>query len=81
MSVRGKTQRIDVVFGPNWRAAVVWAPKPTSPGQDRNFICFEPMAGITNAMNLAQRGAYAELQRIASDGIWEERFWIQPSGF
>jgi hypothetical protein len=39
------------------------------------------MAGITNAMNLAQRGAYAELQRIASDGIWEERFWIQPSGF
>jgi aldose 1-epimerase len=81
MSVRGRTQRIDVVFGPNWRAAVVWAPKPTSPAQDRNFICFEPMAGITNALNLAHRRAYAGLQSIAPDGTWEERFWIQPSGF
>ncbi len=81
MSVRGRTQRIDVVFGPNWRAAVVWAPKPTSPAQDRNFVCFEPMAGITNAMNLAHRGVYSELQSIAPDGVWEESFWIRPSGF
>ena len=81
MSVRGRTQRIDVAFGPNWRAAVVWAPKPTSPTQDRNFVCFEPMAGITNAMNLAHRGVYKELQSIAPDGVWEESFWIKPSGF
>src|SRR5205809_2112026 len=40
MSVRGKSQRIDVAFGSNYRAAVVWAPK------GRPFICFEPMAGI-----------------------------------
>jgi aldose 1-epimerase len=81
MSVRGRTQRIDVAFGPNWRAAVVWAPKPTSPAQDRNFVCFEPMAGITNAMNLAHRGMYSELQSIPADGVWEESFWIRPSGF
>jgi len=81
MSVRGRTQRVDVTFGPNWRAAVVWAPKPTSPTQDRNFVCFEPMAGITNAMNLAHRGVYPELQSILPNAIWEESFWIQPSGF
>jgi aldose 1-epimerase len=81
MSVRGRTQQVEVTFGPKWRAAVVWAPKPTAPTQDRNFICFEPMAGITNAMNLAHRGVYSELQSIPPDGIWEESFWIWPTGF
>ena len=81
MSVKGKAQRLDVVFGERWRSAVVWAPKPTAPGQDRNFICFEPMAGITNAMNLAQKGLYRELQSIPPGGTWQESFWIRPSGF
>jgi aldose 1-epimerase len=72
---------MQVAFGPNWRAAVVWAPKPSTPGQDRNFICFEPMAGITDAMNLAQKGLYKELQSIPPGGTWRESFWIQPSGF
>jgi aldose 1-epimerase len=75
MTVRGKTQSIDVQFGPNYRAAVVWAPKP------QNFICFEPMAGITNALNLAQKGIYKELQSIAPGGTWGESFWIVPKGF
>jgi aldose 1-epimerase len=81
LSVKGKTQQVQVAFGPNWRAAVVWAPKPSAPGQDRNFICFEPMAGITDAMNLAQKGLYKELQSISPGGAWRESFWIQPSGF
>ena len=81
MSVKGKTQRLDVVFGERWRSAVVWAPKPTAPGQDRNFICFEPMAGITNAMNMASKGLYSELQSIPPGGSWQESFWIRPSGF
>jgi len=81
MTVRGKTQRIDVLFGERWKSAVVWAPKPTAPGQDRNFVCFEPMAGITDAMNLAQKGLYSELQSIAPGGTWQESFWIRPSGF
>ena len=57
MTVKGKTQQLDVVVGPNYRAMVIYAPKP-QPGstQNRNFICFEPMAGITNAMNLAHKG-------------------------
>jgi aldose 1-epimerase len=28
MTVRGKAQRLDVLFGPNYKAAVVWAPRP-----------------------------------------------------
>jgi hypothetical protein len=37
--------------------------------------------GITNAMNLAQKGVYKELQSIQPGGIWQESFWIKPSGF
>ena len=49
--------------------------------QDRNFICIEPMAGITDAVNLAQKGRYSELQSIPAGGTWQESFWIRPSGF
>ena len=75
MSVRGKAQQLDVMFGPNYRSAVVWAPK------GRPFICFEPMAGITDAVNLAQRGLYKELQSVAPGQTWRESFWISPQGF
>jgi aldose 1-epimerase len=75
MSVIGKTQRLDVQFGPHYKAAVVWSLKP------HGFICFEPMAAITNALNLAQKGIYKELQHIAPGGTWRESFWIAPKGF
>lgn len=81
MSVAGRKQKIEVLLGPNWRSAVVWAPKPTPAAPDRQFICFEPMAGITNAMNLAQKGLYRELQSILPGETWQERFWIRPTGF
>jgi aldose 1-epimerase len=75
MSIGGKTQRLDFVLGPNYRSVVVWAPK------DRDFICVEPMAGITDAINLAHKGQYKELQTIPSGGTWRESFWIKPGGF
>jgi aldose 1-epimerase len=75
LSVSGQSQRLEVAFGQNYRAAVVWAPK------GRPFICFEPMAGITDAVNLAQRGLYNELQSVAPGQTWRESFWITPSGF
>jgi aldose 1-epimerase len=81
MSVRGKVQRIDVLFGPNYRTAVVWAPKPAPGGPERNFICFEPMAAMTNGTNMAHKGTYKELQSIPPGGTWGESFWIKPSGF
>ncbi len=75
LSVSGASQRLTVLFGRNYRAAVVWAPKA------RPFICFEPMAGVTDALNLAQRGLYRELQTVAPGATWRESFWIAPSGF
>ena len=99
MTLKGKSQRLDVLLGPNYRSVVIYAPKPvpappagaSAPpaggrgrgggAQDRNFICFEPMAGITNSMNLAHKGLYKELQSIPPSGVWEESFWVRPSGF
>ena len=84
MSVKGQSQQIDVALGPNYRAVVVYAPSPSAPNpsaQNRTFICFEPMASITDALNLAQRGLYKELQSIPPGQTWEERFWVRPSGF
>jgi aldose 1-epimerase len=47
----------------------------------RGFIAFEPMVGITNALNLAHRGIYKELQSIPPGGSWEESFWITTKGY
>jgi aldose 1-epimerase len=74
-SVAGKQQKIEVEYGPKFIVAVVYAP----PG--RNFICFEPMSGVTNAFNLAQKGMYPELQSIEPGGMWRESFKIRPTGF
>jgi aldose 1-epimerase len=49
--------------------------------QDRNFIAIEPMAGITDAINLAHKGVYKDLQFIAPGQTWQESFWVRPSGF
>jgi len=52
-----------------------------SPPMERNFICLEPMAAVTNALNLAQRRQYRELQTIPPGGTRQESFWVKPSGF
>lgn len=90
MSVWGKQQRLDVVLGSRYRTVVVWAPNPSgkgrggqgdSPPAERNFICLEPMAAISNALNMAPRGQYGELQSIPPGETWRESFWVKPSGF
>jgi aldose 1-epimerase len=73
--VKGKSQQISVVYGPTYQVAVVYAP----PG--RNFICFEPMTGLTNAMNLNQQGLYPELQSVPAGKTWTESFWIRATGY
>ena len=80
MMVKGKRQQLETMLDPNWRSIVIWSPLAGVEG-DRNFIAFEPMAGITDAMNLAQKGLYKELQSIAPGGNWEASFWIKPAGF
>jgi aldose 1-epimerase len=74
-SVTGKREKISVIYGPKYTVAVVYAP----PG--RNFICFEPMAAITNAFNLYHAGAYKDLQSLPPGQDWRESFWIKPEGF
>jgi aldose 1-epimerase len=56
---------------------VAGAASPTTKG----FIAFEPMVGITNALNLAQKGTYNELQMIPPGGYWEESFWVTAKGY
>lgn len=73
--LEGKKQKIAVKFGPKYPVAIVYAPKGGS------FVCFEPMASLTNAFNLAHSGKDAALQSIAPGGSWKESFFISPSGF
>jgi len=73
--VEGEQERITVTYGPKYPVAVVYAPPA------RETICFEPMAAVTNAFNLAHAGVYGELQNIPPGGQWKESFWIRPSGF
>jgi len=73
--VEGKRQKISVIYGPKYPVAVIYAP----PG--REFICFEPMTGVTNAFNLAQAGKYDELQSVPPGKTWRESYWIKPEGF
>jgi len=76
MSIIGRTQRLDVVVGPKFRTILVLARQAT-----RGSVAFEPMAAITNALNLSQKGLYKDLQSIEPGGSWEESFWIRPHGF
>lgn len=91
-AVVGKHQRVAVQFGPKFQAAVIYSPDPSvpmnrpanapsRPPQDPNFICFEPMASITDALNLEHAGKFKGVQQIAPGGSWEESFWVIPSGF
>jgi aldose 1-epimerase len=55
------------------------APAPAQP--NRGFVAFEPMVAITNALNLAQKGTYKDLQTIPPGGSWEESFWVRAKGY
>lgn len=74
-SMQGRDERIDVFFDESFDTSVVYAP------QGQAFVCFEPMVGITNAMNLQHRGDYDALQSIDAGETWEGTFSIHPIGF
>ena len=71
--VDGGGRRITVTYGPKYTVAIAYAPA----GQD--YICFEPMAAITNAFNLAHAELYVELQSVAPGEVWRESFWVASS--
>lgn len=74
-SLKAGAKKIEVLYGPRYQVAVVFAP-PNQP-----FVCFEPMTAITNGANLAHDGKYKELQTVAPGGTWRESFWVRSSGF
>jgi aldose 1-epimerase len=78
-SIASNGKQVEVFFGPKYQAAVVWEPNDGK-GQPQDFICFEPMAGITNAVNLNHDGKYPELQSVAPGGKWTESFWVKATG-
>jgi aldose 1-epimerase len=83
--LRGKSQRLEVQLGLNYRSVVLYSPRPR-PGSDteragRGYVAIEPMVGITDSMNLAQKGLYKDLQSIPPGATWQESFWIRASGY
>jgi len=73
--MEGVGRRIEVSFGPKWQVGVVYAPS------GREFICFEPMAAITNGINLASEGKYPALQSVAPGDVWRESFRVRALHF
>lgn len=78
-SIESRGMKVEALFGPKYPAAVIWEP-PAPAGETRDFICFEPMTGITDAVNLNHRGKYDALQTLAPGAKWSESFWIRSSG-
>ncbi|MGH9583083.1 MAG: aldose 1-epimerase [Bryobacteraceae bacterium] len=74
-SVRAGSKNIQVLYGAHYQVAVIYAPL------HQQFVCFEPMAAVTNGANLAHYGKYKELQSVAPCGTWQGSFWVRASGF
>jgi aldose 1-epimerase len=79
-SIEAGDKQIEILFGARYPVAIIWEPA-SPPGQALEFICVEPMAGLTNATNLNHAGKYPELQTISAGGKWSESFWIRGAGF
>lgn len=77
-SIESGGKKVEALFGPKYPAAVIYAP-PAPAGEARDFICFEPMTGITNAVNLHHEGKYPNLQILAPGSKWTESFWVRAS--
>jgi aldose 1-epimerase len=71
--IRSLEGSLELGFGPLYKVAVIYAP------HTRDFVCVEPMAAVTDALNLWRNGAHVELQTIEPGGSWEEEFWVEPS--
>jgi aldose 1-epimerase len=89
--VKGKQQQLDIMFDPNWSVINLWSPNPAGTGlggngkggggADPNFIAFEPMASLSNGLNLAHKGLYKDQQYVRPGATWTATFWVKPSGF
>jgi len=75
ISIQGRTQKVEVVYGPEFDVAVVYAPL------DKELICIEPQTGPTNCFNLHHDGKYPGLMVLDPGKTFKASFWIVPTGF
>lgn len=75
ISVKGKSQKIDVLYGKEFDFAVIYAPL------DNALICIEPQTGPTNAFNLNHEGKFPGLNVLEPGKVFRASFWIIPTGF
>ena len=75
LSVKGHTQKIDVLYDKEYDFAVVYAPL------DANLICIETQTGPTNAFNLTQAGKYTGLRVLKAGGVFKASYWVVPTGY
>jgi aldose 1-epimerase len=79
-SIESGENKIKLTWGAKYPVAIIWEPAMPG-GKALDFICVEPMSGITNATNLNHAGKYPDLQTILSGDKWTESFFIQAEGF
>jgi aldose 1-epimerase len=79
-TIAAGSRSIHISFGPNYPVAILWNP-PVRGGPENEFMCVEPMTGVTDAINLHHAGKYPDLQMLAPGKTWVESFWVQPQGF
>jgi aldose 1-epimerase len=68
------SEKIEGIIGARYPTAMVYTP-PNS-----QAACLEPMAGISNAVNLNHEGKYPDLQMLAPGAKWVESFWVRSGG-
>ena len=72
----------NAVVDPNAPARGVPTPaRGNEQAADSNFIALEPMASLSNGLNLAHKGLYKEQQHVPPGATWTATFWVKPGGF
>ena len=75
VTIKGKTQKIEVLYGKGFDYAIVYAPL------NKTLICAEPQTGPTNAFNLQHEGKFKDLIILGPGKTLGTSFWIAPQGF
>lgn len=78
-TIRAGDQEVETSFGQHYPVAIVWEPDDAQ-GNPRDFICIEPMAGMTDQLNLAAKGLAQQPQTVAPGERWIGRFTVSTSG-
>jgi aldose 1-epimerase len=72
---KGKTVKIEVVFGRGYDYAIAFAPL------NRAMVCIEPQTGPTNAFNLQHEGKSKDLIVLQPGKQFKATYWIVPTGY